>query len=92
MPYKPAFGDDMCLPANRMVNLRRRVNRARNFPFNTCPASRHVHLMAGDLVRYGKYDLLEMEPDHCATSLYSVLESLWKARTKLAALEQGDAQ
>jgi len=30
----------------KLQNLRRRVNRARNFPDNTCPASRHLHLIA----------------------------------------------
>ena len=87
MPYKPAPGDKTTLPPNRMVNLRRRVNRARNFPVNTCPASRHVEIMADNLMRYGKDYLLDTEPEHCAGSLYSVLESLWKARTKLARLK-----
>lgn len=36
----------MTHPANVLKNLRRRVDRARAFPQNTCPASRHVHIMA----------------------------------------------
>lgn len=32
-------------------NVRRRVNRARNFPENTCSASRHLHLIAAELAR-----------------------------------------
>ena len=87
MPYKPAPGDKMALPHNCMVNLRRRVNRARNFPDNTCPASRHVHIMANNLMLHGKDYLLDTEPEHCAGSIYSVLESLWKARTELARLK-----
>lgn len=30
----------------RLKNLRRRANRARNFPENTCSASRHLHMIA----------------------------------------------
>lgn len=88
MPYKPKLFEDSMLPHNRMVNVRRRVNRAKNFPVNTCPASRHVHIMANNLTRYGKDYLLDTEPEHCAGSLYSVLESLWKARTELSKLRR----
>lgn len=71
------------LPANKLSNLRRRVNRARKFPDNTCPASRHVHLVAEQLLRKPPFfDPLEAE--HVAESMLAVLESLWKARTTLA--------
>lgn len=75
------------LPANRLSNVRRRIARARNFPTNTCPASRHVHLMADALSSGKGYPMLTEEPEHCAGSLYSVIESLWKARTELAKLK-----
>lgn len=75
------------LPANRLSNVRRRVNRARNFPTNTCPASRHVHLMADALSSRKGYPMLTEEPENCAVSLYSVIESLWKARAELAKLK-----
>lgn len=77
----------MTHPANKLSNIRRRVNRARNFPVNTCPASRHVHIMADCLTQKGGYPMLTEEPEHCAISLYSVLESLWKVRTELAMLK-----
>lgn len=80
------------LPANKLVNVRRRVNRARNFPTNTCPASRHVHIMADRLAAGRVYHMFQEEPEHCAGSLYSVLESLWKARTELAKLKQAVGQ
>lgn len=77
----------MTHPANKIDNLRRRVNRARRFPTNTCPASRHVHIMADCLSgRDRAYPMLTEEPEHCAGSLYAVLESLWKARNELARL------
>lgn len=76
-------------PSNEIRNLRRRVNRVRNFPTQTCPASRHLHIMADSLTMgTKKYPMFEEEPEHCATSIYAVLESLWKARAKIAALEK----
>lgn len=65
----------------RLKNLRRRVNRARRFPENTCSASRHLHLIAERLAAGEK--MLIDEPEHCAETMLSVLESLWKARTEL---------
>lgn len=79
---------------NDLANMRRRVNRARNFPANTCPASRHVHIMADCLASGRGYPMFIEEPEHCARSLYAVLESLWKLRTKVDRLERmasGDA-
>lgn len=79
----------MTLPCNETHNLRRRVNRARKGTDAisvTCPASRHVHLMAERLLG-GGYPMLSEEPEHCACSLLSVLESLWKARRRIAELE-----
>jgi hypothetical protein len=77
------------LPANRIANQQRRVLRARRFPDNTCPASRHLHLIADALASRGRKVPIEecWEPEHMAGTMYAVLESLWKARTKLAKLE-----
>lgn len=68
-------------------NLRRRVDRARSFPDNTCPASRHVHMIADTLAKGRPYAMLDEEPEHVAGSLLLVLEALWKARTKIAQIE-----
>lgn len=62
--------------------LQRRVNLARVFPVNTCPASRHLHMIADALARGETYHMLTEEPDHCASTMYSVLLSLWTLRTK----------
>ena len=73
----------------RLTKLRRRVLRARQFPGNTCPASRHLHMMADYLSgRTGRFVMLQEEPDHCAESIYSVLASLWEARAELAMLRR----
>jgi hypothetical protein len=78
----------MTHPSWKLVNLRRRVNRARNFPVNTCPASRHVQIMADCLSgRTRAYPMLTEEPEHCAGSLYATVEALYRARTKIAKLE-----
>ena len=66
----------------RLVNAQRRVNRARQFMANTCPASRHLHRMANALASGEPYRMFEEEPEHCAETMLSVLESLWKLRTK----------
>ena len=60
--------------------LRRRVDKARDFPKNTCPASRHVHIMADCLAEGRVYHPFAEEPQHCAETLYAVLASLWEAR------------
>lgn len=70
----------------RLRNLSRRVNSARGFPDNTCPASRHLHLMAASLAAGKPYPMLNEEPQHCAETMLSVLESLWKARTEISKL------
>ncbi len=71
---------------NRLRNLRRRVNRARNFPTNTCPASRHLHIIAEALVSGQPYAMLTEEPEYCGETMLSVLESLWSLRTAAPSL------
>lgn len=63
-------------------NQLRRTAKARQFMKNTCPASRHVHMMAERLAKGQKYVMIDEEPEHVAVSLLSVLESLWKLRTE----------
>jgi len=77
-------------PANRFANVKRRVGRARNFPVNTCPASRHLHMIALALASGQPYPMLTEDPQYCAGTMLSVLESLWKARTRIAKLEAED--
>jgi hypothetical protein len=80
--------EDNLHPANRPRNLLRRVNRARNFPVNTCPASRHVQMIGEALIKGQKYSMIDDEPEHVGGSLLSVVESLFKARTEIARLRQ----
>lgn len=75
------------MPATSMTDLKRRASRAKRFPTNTCPASRHLHLMAQRLADGKPYPMLADEPTQCAETMLAVLTSLWEARTKLAKLE-----
>lgn len=70
-------------PANKPENLVRRVRRARQFPTNTCPSSRHVQMIGEALLRGRPYPMIEEEPEHVGGSLLSVVESLYKARTEI---------
>lgn len=63
------------------------MNAARNFPENTCPASRHTAMIAEHLLKGDLYPMLSEEPSHCGGSLASTVTSLWIARSELAALE-----
>lgn len=76
----------------RLNNLRRRVNRARNFPENTCSASRHLHMIAERMAAGKPYPPMQEELEHCAETMLSVLESLWKARTELSKLKTPNDQ
>ena len=70
-------------PSWELKNLKRRVNKARQFPHNTCPASRHVQMMADGLSSKHGYPMLQEEPDHCAGSLYATVAALYEARTEI---------
>lgn len=67
------------------AGLLKRCARARNFPHNTCPASRHVQLMAEALSKGREYPMLQEEPEHCAVSMLATVAALYEARTALAA-------
>lgn len=59
---------------------------ARDFMVNTCPASRHVQIMAENLHKTGSDPMLQEDPAHCAESLASVVSSLYQARSFLIKL------
>jgi hypothetical protein len=64
----------------------RRMRRARRFPDNTCPASRHVQLIAETLAEGRDYPMNREEPEHVAGSIASVVADLFAARTMLGRL------
>jgi hypothetical protein len=66
-------------------DILRRLDAAREglFPYKTCPASRHVHIIVEGLLGVDgtlAKDLHGYDPEHMAGSIASVLEDLWKAR------------
>lgn len=65
-------------PENK--KLLARMNEARNFPIHTCPASRHVAMIAEHLAEGKPYAMLHEEPEHVAGSLAATVAALWEAR------------
>ena len=72
-------------------DLKRRVQKARTFPTNTCPASRHVQIMA-ECLASGGYPMLHEEPLHCAISMLATVAALYEARAELNAINEGTRQ
>jgi hypothetical protein len=85
-PGTPTASQERPAPAASwdLRNLKRRVVHARNFPHNTCGASRHLHMIADVLASKRRRANIEeiWEPEHLASTMYAVLEDLWKLRTK----------
>jgi hypothetical protein len=69
-----------------LTRLLRRMRRHRRFPDNTCPASRHVQLIAETLAEGRGYPMLREEPEHVAGSIASVVGDLYAARAMLGRL------
>jgi hypothetical protein len=65
-------------------NLLERMNDARDFPANTCSASRHAAMIAEALCRREDYPMLAEEPEHCGGSIAATVSALWECRAKLA--------
>ena len=63
------------------------MDAARDFPANTCPASRHAQMIAEALIRGKPYAMLTEEPEHCGESIAAVVTALYEARSKLKQLE-----
>lgn len=62
------------------------ADEARNFPANTCGASRHVQLIAEAILSGNPYPMLQEDPAHCAESMLATVAALWEVRTELARL------
>lgn len=72
------------VPLDEWVDERRKyAAEARDFPYNTCPASRHLEMIADALVDQGSYPMISEDPQHVAGSIYGALGSLWDARSAL---------
>lgn len=66
--------------------LVKRIDDARAFPANTCPASRHAQMIGEHLIRSKRYAMLAEEPEHCGESILATVAALYEARTEVAKL------
>lgn len=62
------------------------MHKARRFPDNTCPASRHAALVAAAMLR-GQADVVDVyELPHVGGSVAATVTALWEARSMLLSL------
>ena len=61
----------------------RRMDRHREFPINTCPASRHAAFIARGLAASDPFVIDRHEYPHAGGSIASTVASLWQARKML---------
>lgn len=64
----------------------RRLSRARRFPDNTDPATRHAEIIGRALLSMRPYPMLQEEPEHCAQSILCACTAVYELRTALADL------
>jgi hypothetical protein len=64
-------------------DLVKRLNDARDFPSNTCGASRHAAMIAEALCKLEDYPMLVEEPEHCGESIAATVAALWECRADL---------
>lgn len=58
------------------------ARQARDFPKNTCPASRHLQIIGEALYRGEPYPMLTDEPEHCGGSMLATVTALYETRTE----------
>jgi hypothetical protein len=81
-------GEAVTHPSWEIKNLKARLRKARRFPTNTCPASRHAQMIGEYLPTKKGYPMLQEEPEHCAGSILATVAALYEARTDLLTLAQ----
>ena len=72
----------------RIKALVRAVDKARDFPVNTCAASRHTEQIGEALAKRRLYMMLAEEPAHCGESILATVKALYEARTEIKRLEK----
>lgn len=62
--------------------LKARLSRARRFPHNTCPSSRHAQMIGENLLA-GKHDsAVHDDPKHGGGSILGTVAALYECRTQ----------
>lgn len=64
-------------------DLIRRVESARNFPYNTTPESRHVVMIGRHLFEDRKSFFIEDDPKHCGEAMLLTVADFWETKTKV---------
>lgn len=68
-------------------DLVRHLRKARSFPTNTCPYSRHAQMIGENLIRSKPYPMLQEDPEHCGGSILATVLALYQARDEIEALK-----
>lgn len=71
-----------------LKRIRERADEARDFPTNTCGASRHAEMIADALID-GEPHFVTDDAKHCGESILLTVTALWGARTQLKAMKEG---
>lgn len=64
-------------------DLIKRVESARNFPYNTTPESRHVVMIGRHLFEDRKSFFIEDDPKHCGEAMLLTVADFWETKTKV---------
>ena len=75
-----ARASDYMVKDTHLTAILQQMQAVRRFPQNTCPASRHVQILAEALAEDVEYPMLQEDPHHIADSIASVVTSLYVAR------------
>ena len=65
-----------------MTDTIKRMDATRNFPANTCPASRHTQQIAESLITGEPYPMLTEDPAYCGESIAATVAALWETRAE----------
>ena len=68
------------------MNADAQMDAARDFPQNTCGASRHAQILAESMLSATAQRWSIDEPNHCGESIAATVTALYEARTELRRL------
>ena len=89
--FVAARADDLAMKSKstKLRDIKRRALRAVKRVDHTCQSSRLLYSIAVGLSR-GERTEIDRDPRLCAGAMLTVLEDLWKARARLAAIGRED--
>ena len=72
-------------------NLIRRIDQARNFPYNTCSASRSLENTGVDIAKSGKHNIKGEDCEIYVIELLTVIASLYESRNVIHIMMKNSA-